>query len=475
MGCLEALRRAFDGATFEHLLVFLTFVRTARFWTKVHPELRVEDDITELLAIHEPLAECVLNDPEAATSETTQVLRDELDALRRERALWDERERLVEQLREQDQRKDNFLATLAHELRNPLAPIRNGLQIMKMAGDDRQAVDEARALMERQVTHMVRLIDDLMDVSRITRNKLELRRERVDLAVIVRNAVETIRPLIEASDHELSITVPARPIYLDADVTRLSQVFSNLLNNAAKYTEPGGNIALVVERQGGDVVVTVRDNGVGIPPEMLPDVFDMFTQVDRSPARTQGGLGIGLSLVKTLVEMHGGSVEARSEEHLRGSEFVVSLPTIKAESVQIEAREAEKGMNATTALRILVVDDNVDSARTLARLLKLLGHETCMAHDGGQAVEVAERHRPQLMLLDIGLPVMNGYEVARAIREQTWGREVAIVALTGWGQEDDRRRSKEAGIDRHLVKPMDPTILEKLVSEMSRVPNSAPM
>ena len=378
-----------------------------------------------------------------------------------------ERERLVGQLREQDQRKDDFLATLAHELRNPLAPLRNGLQIMKLAADDPRAVVEARALMERQVTHMVRLIDDLMDVSRITRGKMELRPERIELSTIVRNAVETSRPLVEEAGHELSVTLPTRPIIVDADVTRLAQVFSNLLNNAAKYTERGGDIALVVERQGSDVMVSVRDNGIGIPPEMLPEVFDMFTQVDRSLERSRGGLGIGLSLVKTLVEMHGGSVEARSEGEGLGSEFVVRLPVVLAASAQPELPEADRRTNGLTkALRILVVDDNIDSARTLARLLRLLGHETRMAHDGGEAVETAEQYRPELVLLDIGLPVMNGYEVARAIRGRDWGREVAIVALTGWGQEDDRRRSKEAGIDDHLVKPVDPATLERLLSEL---------
>jgi len=375
--------------------------------------------------------------------------------------------RVAADLSEADRRKDEFLATLAHELRNPLAPIRNGLQIMRVAVDDRQAVDESRSLMERQVTHMVRLIDDLMDISRITRNKLALRRERVELAEVVRNAVETSRPLVEDAGHELSVTMPARPIFVDADVTRLSQVFSNLLNNAAKYTEKGGNIALVVERQGGDVVVTVRDDGVGIPPEMLPRLFEMFTQVDRALERSQGGLGIGLSLVKTLVEMHGGSVEASSEGEGLGSEFVVRLPVVLAASARSESPDSDQRTNRPMpTLRILVVDDNVDSARTLIRLLKLMGHEARTAHDGSQAVEAAEEYRPDLMLLDIGLPVMNGYEVARAIRRRPWGRDPVIVALTGWGQEDDRRRSKEAGIDDHLVKPMDPATLESLLAGM---------
>ncbi len=387
----------------------------------------------------------------------------------------DERKRAEEALMDADRRKDEFLATLAHELRNPLAPIRNGLQIMRLAGDDRDAVAEARALMERQVSHMVRLIDDLLDVSRITQGKLELRRERAELAAIVRDSVEASRPLVEASGHELAVTGPGRPIYVDADATRLAQVFSNLLNNAAKYTEPGGKIALAVEHHDGEVVVAVRDNGVGIPAEMLPDVFGMFTQVDRSLERSQGGLGIGLTLVRTLVEMHGGTVEARSDGQGLGSEFVVRLPIVAAVPPRAPAGGGEPGATGRPAgRRILVVDDNRDSARTLARLLKLMGNETRTAHDGGEALEAAEQYRPEVMLLDIGLPVMNGYEVARTIRDRPWGRAVRIVALTGWGQDGDRRRSEESGIDDHLVKPVDPSTLEKLLSDIGPGPGDDP-
>lgn len=393
-----------------------------------------------------------------------------------------ERSRLEHNLRqiaadlsEADRRKDEFLATLAHELRNPLAPIRNGLEIMKLAGDDREAIDESRGLMERQVAHMVRLIDDLMDVSRITRNKLELRRERVDLATVIRNAVETSRPLVEASGHELTVALPDRPILVDADVVRLAQVFSNLLNNAAKYTERGGNIALSAERQGSDVVVAVRDNGVGIPAEMLPEVFAMFTQVDRSLERSQGGLGIGLSLVKTLVTMHGGSVEAHSQGHGLGSEFLVRLPVVLAGTSKAPSpRVSKRSAPSAHRFRILVVDDNVGSATTLSRLLKILGHEAQTAFDGGEAVETAETYRPELIFLDIGLPVLNGYDVARAIRALPWGRDVAIIALTGWGQEGDRRRSHEAGIDDHLVKPVDPATLENLLANLKPEPTAAP-
>ncbi len=375
--------------------------------------------------------------------------------------------KIAADLSEADRRKDEFLATLAHELRNPLAPIRNALRIMRLAGDDRLAVEESRALMERQVAHMVRLIDDLMDVSRITRNKMELRRERVDLATVIRNALDASRPLIDAAGHAISVELPDRPTFVDADLTRLAQVFSNLLNNAAKYTDPGGRIALSADPRDDEVMVTVRDNGVGIPPERLREVFELFTQVDRSIERSQGGLGIGLSLVRTLVEMHEGSVEARSEGHGLGSEFVVTLPVVRmAAGRRAEPGTAGEGPTAPgPGLRILVVDDNQDAARTLARLLKLLGHDPKLAHDGGEAVEQAEAHRPDLMLLDIGLPVMNGYEVARAIRQRPWGRDVTILALTGWGQEADRLRSKEAGFDAHLVKPVDPAILERFLAE----------
>jgi CheY-like chemotaxis protein/two-component sensor histidine kinase len=358
---------------------------------------------------------------------------------------------------------------LAHELRNPLAPIRNGLQLMHMAGDDPQIIKESLTLMERQVKHMVRLIDDLMDVSRITLGKLELRKERVELGSVIRNAVETSRPLIEESRHELAVTPSSMPIYVDADMTRLAQVFSNLLNNAAKYTEEGGEIALIVERKGNDAVVSVRDNGVGIPPEMLAHVFDPFTQVDRSLERSQGGLGIGLTLVKRLVEMHGGSIEARSGGQRMGSEFIVRLPIVWAVSSEAALGDSHISPAKQSARRrILVVDDNRDSARTLARLLEIIGHEARTAHDGGEAVATAEAYHPEVILLDIGLPIMNGYEVARTIRRQPWGTDIVIVALTGWGQVEDRQRSKEVGIDHHLVKPVEPQVLQDFLSRMAQ-------
>ncbi|MBC7443327.1 MAG: response regulator, partial [Ramlibacter sp.] len=365
-----------------------------------------------------------------------------------------ERERLVDQLREQDIRKDEFLATLAHELRNPLAPIRNGLQLMKLARNDGEAVEKARAMMERQVGHMVRLIDDLLDLSRISQGKLELKMERVELSVVVQNAVEASHPLIEQMGHDLSLAMPSVPIYLDGDMTRLAQVVSNLLNNAAKYTGRGGRIRLSAEQQGSEAVVTVEDNGVGIPAAMLSKVFDIFTQVDSSLERSQGGLGIGLSLVQRLVEMHGGSVQAHSDGDGRGSAFVVRLPVALSLAADREGEGNVEPVRPQSRRRILVVDDNQDAAISLAMLLQIMGNETETAFDGLEALEVAAGFRPDVALLDIGMPRLDGYEVCRQIRQQAWGKSMVLFALTGWGQEEDQRRSLAAGFDAHLVKPV---------------------
>jgi PAS domain S-box-containing protein len=378
------------------------------------------------------------------------------------------RKRAEDELREADRRKSEFLAMLAHELRNPLAPLRNGLHIMRLAGDHGGTAAEARAMMERQLEHMIRLIDDLLDLSRITSGKIELRRERVELATVVQSAVETSRPLIEAAGHELTVTLPPGPAFVYADPTRLAQVFANLLNNSAKYTERGGHIWLTAERQGSDVVVKVKDTGVGIAPEMLPKVFDMFTQADRSLDRSQGGLGIGLSLVRRLVEMHGGRVEAHSDGPGKGSEFVVRLSAVLSPGPG--PRRADGDLQRSPRYRILVVDDNKDSARSLALLLKMTGHNTRTAHDGLEAVAAAKRFRPDVVLLDIGLPKLNGYDACRSIRAQPWGQGMILIALTGWGQEDDRRRSKEAGFNFHLVKPLDLADLEKLLAGLVLVP-----
>ena len=369
-------------------------------------------------------------------------------------------------LKEADRRKDEFLATLAHELRNPLAPIRNGLQVMKLAKNNAEAIEHSRAMMERQLAQMIRLIDDLLDVSRISRGKVELKRERVDLAKVVQQAVENSRPLIEQGGHELVVDVSPDPIYVDADVTRLAQVYANLLNNAAKYTEPGGHIRLTVERTGSDAVVTVGDNGVGIAAHMLPKVFELFTQVDRSLEKSQGGLGIGLSLVKGLVEMHGGSVEARSDGHGTGSEFVVRVPVVLSVLGEIRGEGGSESIESGDRHRILVVDDNRDGAESLAMMLTLMGNELRTAHDGLEALDVAAAFRPDLILLDIGMPRLNGYDTARRIRAQPWGKNTVLVALTGWGQEEDRQKTHDAGFNAHMVKPVDLAALEILLANL---------
>jgi PAS domain S-box-containing protein len=380
-----------------------------------------------------------------------------------ERKLAEERTyALLAQLKEADRRKDEFLATLAHELRNPLAPLRNMLEVMRRGGNG-DLIEQVRPTLERQLGQLVRLVDDLMDVSRIARGKLELRKERVELASVIHQSAEVSRPLAESAGHELIVSLPREPIYLYADPARLAQVFGNLLTNACKYTEPGGRIWVAAARQGGDVVVSVKDTGVGIPPDKLGSVFEMFNQIDRSLERSQGGLGIGLTLVKRLVEMHGGSVEAHSKGTGRGSEFVVRLPVL-LEEARPETPTAEPAPAA--ARRILVVDDNRDAATSLALLLQLTGNEAQIAFDGLEAVEATAAFRPDVILLDIGLPKLNGYDACRRIREQPWGRGVMLVALTGWGQEEDRRQSKEAGFDHHMVKPVDLAALTALLAEL---------
>jgi PAS domain S-box-containing protein len=372
---------------------------------------------------------------------------------------------LMIQLKDADRRKDEFLAILAHELRGPLAPLGNMLEIMRRADCNDDLLQQARNTMEKQLGQLVRLVDDLIDVSRITRNKIELRKELVELASVIHQSVESCRPLAEIANHQLSVTLPPEPVYLHADPVRLAQVFGNILNNACKYTEPGGKFWLAAERQGSDVVVTVKDNGMGIPADKLGSVFEMFTQVERTLERSAGGLGIGLTLTKRLVEMHDGTVTAHSEGPGRGSEFVVRLPVLAEKLTDATPEPTAK----PTALprRILVVDDNPDSASSLAMLLQITGNETHTAHDGLKAVEAAEKHRPDVILLDIGLPKLNGYDACRRIREEPWGKNMVLVALTGWGQEEDRRKSIAAGFDGHLVKPVDYATLMKLLAELS--------
>ncbi|MDI1446862.1 GAF domain-containing protein [Polyangium sp. 6x1] len=384
-----------------------------------------------------------------------------------------ENARLYDELRDQDRRKDEFLATLAHELRNPLAPIRTGLSLLEMTRDEAQA-RRVRAMMERQVGHMVRMVDDLLDVSRITRGKVELRKERVELGAVLESALETSRPLIEAAGHMFSVSLPTDPVWLSADPTRLAQVLANLLNNAAKYTPAGGRIRLVAEREDGDVVVRVEDTGVGIPPEMRTKVFDMFTQVGRSIERAQGGLGIGLTLVRRLVELHGGTVEATSEGASRGSVFTVRLPLGDPEEAEASGSSGDlPGKGAAGGLKVLVVDDNVDGAESLAELLQLSGHTTEVAHTGPSALVAARAFEPDVVFLDIGLPGMTGYEVAQRLRAEDGAGRLVLVALTGWGTEEDRRQAREAGFDYHLTKPVDLREVQRIVdaaaAKMKRV------
>ncbi|MDY3558005.1 ATP-binding protein [Gemmata sp. JC673] len=359
--------------------------------------------------------------------------------------------RLTEELRDADRRKDEFLAMLAHELRNPLAPIRNGLAILQMADGDRTAVRRTRDMMSRQVDHLGRLVDDLLDVSRITRGKVELRLETVDLNTILARAAEAVRPLIDARRHHLTLTRPGRPVTVSADPTRLAQVVGNLLTNAAKYSDEGGRIDLILEEDAG-AVIRVRDTGLGIPAEMLPRVFDLFTQVGRTLDRADGGLGIGLTLVKSLVEMHGGTVAAASEGAGKGSEFTVRLPKLERDDSDGAGPAVAA---AVTPRRILIVDDNPDAGDSLATLLEMTGHRVEVARSGSQGLEVAARLKPEVAVLDLGLPGMNGYELAGRIRAEPFGRATVLVALTGYGQEEDRRRTKEAGFDHHLTKPAD--------------------
>jgi PAS domain S-box-containing protein len=378
-----------------------------------------------------------------------------------------QRREAVEALQEADRRKDEFLAVLAHELRNPLAPLRNGLQVMRLGADNPDLVARTRDMMDRQLSHMVRLIDDLLDVSRISRNKMELRRSQVLLADVLGSAVETVRPALEAAGQELTVALPPGPVPLDADLTRLAQVFGNLLSNSAKYTGRGGHVEITAARAGDQIRVSVRDDGIGIPASALSNIFEIFSQVDRSIERSTGGLGIGLALVKGLVEMHGGTVEAASPGEGQGSTFTVTLPVVKDRTEPASGTPGEGGADAAEPdRRILVVDDSQDSAASMALMLELLGNEVRTAHDGLEAMAIAEQFRPQVILMDIGMPRLNGYEATRRIREQPWGRDIAVIALTGWGQEEDRARSKEAGCDGHLVKPIHLPDLEKLLSEL---------
>jgi PAS domain S-box-containing protein len=383
-----------------------------------------------------------------------------------------ERKATEQALKEAERRKDEFLAVLAHELRNPLAPIANSLQIMRVSENGASGIAPLREMMERQVRQMTHLVDDLLDVSRISSGKIVLRKERLDLAEVVGNALETSRPLIEEARHVFELTLPPRPFYVEGDKTRLAQVLSNLLANAVKYTPEEGRIWLDVSDEDTMALIRVRDTGVGIPEDMLPLVFEMFTQVDRNLGRSQGGLGIGLALVRSLIEMHGGSVEAHSNGPGSGSEFQVRLPLVQpaAERETLASDphpEPQPAAESPVERRILIVDDNRDSAETLAMLLKIMGNDVRIAFDGPSALQIAIEYLPQLVLLDIGLPGMSGHEVAQRIRQTPAVQDVVLVAQTGWGQDEDKRRSEAAGFNAHLVKPIDTVQLRNLLTTLS--------
>jgi PAS domain S-box-containing protein len=370
-----------------------------------------------------------------------------------------------EALREADQRKNEFLALLAHELRNPLAPIRYAVALGKRLGRTPEQQQRSDEIIERQVEHMSRLLDDLLDVSRITRGAIELKKSRVELTSVVASAIEAVRPLLDTKRHSLTLDLPKEPLRLETDPVRLAQILSNLLINAAKYTDPNGQIELRARREGMQIVIGVRDNGIGISAEMMPRLFTLFSQARPALERSEGGLGIGLALVRGLVGLHGGKVEAHSEGSNRGSEFIVRLP-IGAELPAADAKPQEDRCSSGAALKLLLADDNRDAAETCAMLLESEGHRVHQAHDGQQALELAERYRPDALLLDIGMPDMNGYQLAQQIRSAEWGKQMLLIAVTGWGQADDKRRAREAGFDHHLVKPIDIQQLRSLLAAL---------
>jgi PAS domain S-box-containing protein len=376
--------------------------------------------------------------------------------------------RANETLQAADRRKDEFIATLAHELRNPLAAIRNAAMVLQTRGATEADGRLMPEVIDRQLQHMSRLLEDLLDVSRLAHDKLTLRKQRLELAEIVRMAIETCRPQLDGAGHELAVALPAAPLWVHADPVRLAQVFANLISNAAKYTRSPGHLRIVAERQGDEVVVSVKDDGVGIPAEMLPHLFELFSQGERASEQVQGGLGVGLALVRGLVHLHGGGVEAKSEGRDRGSEFIVRLPAVDGGAPRsLRPAPLDGGPPMGARLRVLIADDVSDNANTLAMLVRMTGHVAQTAYDGEEALARALELRPEVAILDLGMPKQSGLEVCRRIREQPWGRGMTLIAVTGWGREDDRRLTREAGFDHHLVKPVDPRVLLDLLSSLA--------
>jgi len=411
-----------------------------------------------------------------ATAESGRTYSDfDLEAAQevaRRAAIAIENAELVQALKDADRRKDEFLAVLAHELRNPLAPVRNAIEILRSSPQSSPQLQWTHDVIDRQVRQLSRLVDDLLDVSRITSGKIELRKQRVELGAAIRIALESSRPFIERGGHELTVHTPAEPIFLDADLARLAQILSNLLNNAAKYTRAGGHIWLTAEESNGEAVIRVRDNGIGVDPAMLDRIFDMFAQAPSADAHSPGGLGIGLTLVRRLVELHGGRVEAHSDGIGRGSEFAVCLPLARVEPARGAAASHAGAEMPRQSRRILVVDDNRDAADSLCMLLKSRGHDVRVAYDGLEAVGAAVTFKPDVVLLDIGLPKLSGHDAARRIREAR-GADILIIAVTGWGQEEDRRRAREAGFDHHLTKPVEPADIARLIDAERAPPKGA--
>jgi len=382
----------------------------------------------------------------------------------------DERREAEEALRAADRRKDEFLATLAHELRNPLAPLRNALAIQKLAPNDPRLTQQARDMMDRQLTQMVRLVDDLLDVSRINTGKLSLRKDLVELAAVARAAVDTVTPFLDSRGHTVEVDIPREPIHVVADTTRLAQVFSNLLHNAAKFTPPGGRIELVAHPRDSDVLVSVIDSGIGMKPELLGSVFDMFVQGDQSLERAQAGLGVGLTLARRLTELHGGSIEAHSDGPGRGSRFTVRLPVAHVQMDRRNAVRLPQGPARASGHRVLIVDDNQDFANSLAVILRAMDNEVRVAHDGAAGLAMAQEWRPDVGFLDIGMPKLNGYDLARRLRGSAATSAMALIAITGWGQEKDRRDAIAAGFDHHLVKPAEPDRIVEILGKVARRP-----